>query len=300
MHIEIQNLLNQVNHKAIPMMEMAMAWKKLKELVSVPAATIETYGNAIKSFSIKEKLALVNITNLNRTEFKEVTGLGANNSPMFALLKTPVPTLTAKEHKALRLQLGKYSETAIILMYPSISISSYAFAALDTDWPAHVVEKDENEKPISGLAYEYWCYSKDIEAMNNQKDWGDKKQTATQASVAYRLNTGIITSPLDVTKGTIPQHGLAHPFFTSLINILEEEKRCDYKALKEHKRLFYQGSTLFGLTAIQSIYDINNIVTLRGPTISPYSNELLSIRQIRDKEEAYKKKQLENGEAMEL
>ena len=89
MHIEIQNLLNQVNHKAIPMMEMAMAWKKLKELVSVPAATIETYGNAIKSFSIKEKLALVNITNLNRTEFKEVTGLGANNSPMFALLKFP-------------------------------------------------------------------------------------------------------------------------------------------------------------------------------------------------------------------
>ena len=300
MHIEIQNLLNQANHKAIPMMTMGLAWKKLREAMDVPAATVDTFGAAIKALSIDEKLALVNIINLNRTEYKEVTGLGSMSSPMFSLLKTPVPTLTAEEHKALRLQLGKYGEVAIYLMYPSLPIACYAFAALATNWPGHVVEKDEQEKPISGLAYEHYCYSKDIEAHNSQKDWGDKKPTATQSSVAYRLSTGIITSPLDITKGTIKSHGFNHMFFRVLLELLDEERRCDYKALKEHKRLFYQGATLFGLTPLTSIYDINNVVTLRGPTISGTGKELLSKAQIADREEAYKKKQLEFGEATEL
>lgn len=300
MHIEIQNLLNQSNHKAISLMTMGLVWKKLRTAMDVPAATIDTFGAAIKSLPIEDKLALVNIINLNRTEYKEVTGLGSMSSPMFSLLKTPVPTLTAEEHKELRLQLGKYGEVAIYLMYPSLPIACYAFAALATNWPGYVVEKDENEKPLSGLAYEHYCYSKDIEAHNSQKDWGDKRPTPTQSSVAYRLSTGIITSPLDITKGTIKGHGFDHMFFRVLIELLDEERRCDYKALKEHKRLFYQGATLFGLTPLTSIYDINNVVTLRGPTISGTGKELLSKKQIADREEAYKKKQMENGEAWEL
>jgi len=300
MHIEIQNLLNQANHKAIPMMTMGLVWKKLREAMDVPAATVDTFGAAVKALSIDEKLALVNIINLNRTEYKEVTGLGSMSSPMFSLLKTPVPTLTAEEHKALRLQLGKYGEVAIYLMYPSLPIACYAYAALATNWPAHVVEKDEEDNPLSGLAYEYYCYSKDIEAHNNQKDWGEKKQTPTQSSVAYRLSTGIITTPLDITKGTIKGHGFNHMFFRVLLELLEEERRVDYKALKEHKRLFYQGAILFGLTPLTSIYDMNNVVTLRGPTISGTGKELLSKAQIANREEAYKKKQMESGEAFEL
>lgn len=300
MHIEIQNLFNQANHKNISLLDMGIVWKKLKQAMDVPNATIDTYGAAIKSFSTQEKLALLNIINSSRVEFKEITGLGSNNSPMFTLLKTPVPTLTREEHKALRLQLGNYGEAAIYMMYPSLPIACYAFAALATNWPGHVIEKDEKESPVSGLAYEYWCYSKDIEVHNSQKDWGDKRPTSTQSSVAYRLNTGIITSPVDILKGNIDGHGFDHPFFKELLNILEEDKRRDYKALKEHKRLFYQGNTLFGLIPAQSIYDINNVVTLRGATISGTGKELLSSKQIADREEAYKKKQMESGEAWEL
>ena len=296
----IQDLLNQANHKSIPTVDMRAVWFKLTEALSIPAATIDTYGEAIKALSIDEKLALVNIINLSRPEFRGITGLGSNNSPMFALLKTPVPTLTRQEHKDLRLRVGKYGDVAIYLMYPSLSIACYALAAILTDWPSHVIEKDENEKPVSGLAYEHYCYSKDIEKHNQSKDWGEKTPTSTQASVAYRLNTGVLVSPSDVDKGTVPGHGLAHPFFKKLLSQLDEKHTVDYKTLKLRNRFLYQGTTLFGLNAANSIYDINNVVTLRGPTISGYGYEILSKAQIAAKEEAYKQKCIEAGEPWEL
>ena len=56
MHIEIQNLFNQANHKNISLLDMGIVWKKLKQALDVPNATIDTYGAAIKSFSTQEKL----------------------------------------------------------------------------------------------------------------------------------------------------------------------------------------------------------------------------------------------------
>lgn len=285
-HVEIQNLLNQANHKAMPTVLMRQAWAKLVEAMSTPANTVDSFGVYIQKLPIEEKLALINVINLSRAEFRGLTGLGSNNSPMFALLKTPVPTITRQEHKDLRNKLLKYGEVAVYLMYPSISVACYAAAALYSDWPDHVIKKDENEKPISGLAYEHYCFSKDIEKINNQKEWGDKKQTATQTSVSYRLSTGVITSPADVDKGHTIGHGLDHPFFKKLLGLIDEAHVEDYKTLKARNRFLYQGTTLFGLTPIQSIYDINNVVTLQGPVISPRGTDVLTKAQIAAKEAA--------------
>lgn len=286
MHTEIQDLLNQANHKNVPNVLMRQAWAKLVQAMSTPANTIHSFGAFIKAMPFEEKIALVNIINLSRAEYRGLTGLGANNSPMFALLKTPVPTLSRDEHKQLRNTLREYGEVAVYLIYPSISVACYAAAGLYSDWPDHIIKKDEKENPISGLAYEYYCYCNDIEKINSQKEWGDKKQTSTQSSVNYRLSTGIITTPADLEKGHTCGHGLDHKFFKKLLNILDPVHTEDYKALKARNRFLYQGTTVFGLTPVQSIYDINNIITLQGPVISPRGTDVLTKAQIAEKEAA--------------
>lgn len=257
----LAKILTHEGHESIKMLQMVEVWGKLKKAIPALNPTLDSVGLAIQSLSTAEKATLVNVLSLTRKLYTQFTGFTALASPILALCKHPVPTHLSQEelkayHIELRQRMSQYGKAAVYMIYPSISIALYAEAALETDWPYFPIEKDKEENPIAGLAYEYHCFGKDT---------GD--------SVHYRLRTCLLKAETDINKGLVAGHGVQHPFFHKLVKNLN-------MPVKEAPRAFYQGNILFCRQEAKGMYDINNVVSLRSPIISGYGVELLSKAQI--------------------
>lgn len=251
---QMAQILTHAGHKEITELQMCIAWNKLRDNIHTLNPSIEDIGEALQNLTPKDKLHIANILSATRIKFAQITNFPEMASPLFALMKKPLKPITREQHIELRKQLAKYGKLMVYLLYPSISIAIYAEAALATDWPSETIIRNSKDEPVGGLAFEYRQFCKDVGA----------------ASSDYRLRVGILNCAADINKGTLSGHGVKHPFFAKLVSMMPDTE----KPLKEYPRGLYQGTVIFGKKSANGLYDVNNIVTLKGDVISSYGAEL--------------------------